>query len=190
MKGLQAVIYILKLKGKHSRLCNLSISIFKKIIISAWVYFKLKYQRRWSYRRISKLILYSFYKNTVLYLTQFFFIFYNGFSGIYYIKEGTSLHDPWTLAFYNVLFTSLPVITLGVFDRDINADIVMKFPEVYQSGHKDVFFNFTIFLSYTLNSIFHSAVCFFIPYYSLYFQSYIYNIDIDMISIGILIITC
>jgi P-type E1-E2 ATPase len=32
---------------------------------------------RSNYRRVSKLILYSFYKNTVLYLTQFFFIFYN-----------------------------------------------------------------------------------------------------------------
>ena len=36
---------------------------------------------RWSYRRISKLVLYSFYKNTVLYLTQFWYVFLNAFSG-------------------------------------------------------------------------------------------------------------
>lgn len=34
-----------------------------------------------SYRRISKLILYSFYKNILLYFTQFWFVFFSGFSG-------------------------------------------------------------------------------------------------------------
>lgn len=36
---------------------------------------------RLSYRRISKVILYSFYKNVLLYFTQFWFTFVNGFSG-------------------------------------------------------------------------------------------------------------
>lgn len=35
----------------------------------------------WSYQRLSKLILYCFYKNIALYMTQFWFSFYNGFSG-------------------------------------------------------------------------------------------------------------
>jgi phospholipid-transporting ATPase len=35
----------------------------------------------WSYQRLSQLILYSFYKNITLYMTQFWFAFYNGFSG-------------------------------------------------------------------------------------------------------------
>ncbi len=35
----------------------------------------------WSYQRLSKLILYCFYKNITLYMTQFWFAFYNGFSG-------------------------------------------------------------------------------------------------------------
>jgi phospholipid-transporting ATPase len=34
-----------------------------------------------SHRRIAKLILYSFYKNIVLYIIQFWFQIVNGFSG-------------------------------------------------------------------------------------------------------------
>jgi phospholipid-transporting ATPase len=34
---------------------------------------------RWNYRRISKIILYSFYKNTVLYISQFWFAIVNGY---------------------------------------------------------------------------------------------------------------
>ena len=37
---------------------------------------------RWSYRRIGKLICYSFYKNITLQLTQFWYVFFNGFSGL------------------------------------------------------------------------------------------------------------
>ncbi len=35
----------------------------------------------WSYQRLSRLILYSFYKNITLYMTQFWFAFSNGLSG-------------------------------------------------------------------------------------------------------------
>jgi len=36
---------------------------------------------RWNYRRQSKVVLYSFYKNIVLVLTLSLFAFYSGFSG-------------------------------------------------------------------------------------------------------------
>ena len=60
----------------------------------------------WSYQRLSNAILYSFYKNIALYMTQFWFVFTNGFSG-------QSIAESWTLTFYNVLFTSLPPFVLG-----------------------------------------------------------------------------
>lgn len=41
---------------------------------------------RYSYRRISKMILYSFYKNLTLQLTQFWYIFFNGFTGTVMIQ--------------------------------------------------------------------------------------------------------
>lgn len=83
---------------------------------------------RWNYRRISKLILYSFYKNSVFYFTQFFYVFFNGFSG-------TSIHDRLPIMLYNVLFASLPIMIIGIWDQDVKADVAMEFPELYHQGH-------------------------------------------------------
>lgn len=49
----------------------------------------------WSYHRLSKAILYSFYKNIALHMTQFWYVFQNGFSG-------QSIFESWTITFYNV----------------------------------------------------------------------------------------
>ena len=87
---------------------------------------------RWSYRRVSKLVLYCFYKNTVFFLTQLWFIFFNGFSG-------TTLHDKWTIALYNLVFSGIPIITLAVIDRDVPASAAEKFPELYFQGQKNRF---------------------------------------------------
>ncbi|KAG5439694.1 hypothetical protein PCK2_000734, partial [Pneumocystis canis] len=48
----------------------------------------------WSYQRLSKLILYSFYKNISLHMTQFWYAFHNGFSG-------QVIFESWTISFYN-----------------------------------------------------------------------------------------
>eukprot|EP01059_Diplonema_ambulator_P005982 TRINITY_DN1575_c0_g1_i1.p1 TRINITY_DN1575_c0_g1~~TRINITY_DN1575_c0_g1_i1.p1 ORF type:complete len:1309 (+),score=410.70 TRINITY_DN1575_c0_g1_i1:252-4178(+) len=124
---------------------------------------------RWNYRRNCKLILYSFYKNICLYLTQFWFCFYNSFTG-------QSLYDPWSLAGYNVIFTSLPIIGLAVFDRDIEPKRLVgdddsagieQFPELYDDGRKHKLFNTKVFWVFTLNAIMHSAICLFVPRFSL-----------------------
>lgn len=55
---------------------------------------------------------YFFYKNTVFTLVQFWFNLYAAYSG-------QRLYDDWLQAFYNLLFTSLPVIALGLLDQDV-----------------------------------------------------------------------
>lgn len=50
----------------------------------------------WSYLRLTKVILYYFYKNVTLFVILFWYTFYNGFSG-------QILFDRWTLAAYNVV---------------------------------------------------------------------------------------
>lgn len=87
---------------------------------------------RWSYRRVSKLVLYCFYKNSILYLTQLWFVFFNGFSG-------TSIHDRWTIGLYNLVFSCMPILVLAVLDRDVPATVAEKFPELYHQGHKNAF---------------------------------------------------
>lgn len=50
----------------------------------------------WNYKRISKVILYSFYKNICLYIIQLWFSFFNGYSG-------QNLFERWLIGIYNVV---------------------------------------------------------------------------------------
>eukprot|EP01117_Protostelium_nocturnum_P008732 TRINITY_DN3129_c2_g1_i1.p1 TRINITY_DN3129_c2_g1~~TRINITY_DN3129_c2_g1_i1.p1 ORF type:complete len:1130 (+),score=309.69 TRINITY_DN3129_c2_g1_i1:147-3536(+) len=109
-----------------------------------------------AYRKISKLILYSFYKNILLYLIQLWFTFYNGFSG-------QSLFERWTISMYNVLFTLLPAVVFGIQDREVNDRMVDKFPELYRSGIRGRYFNSREFWGWVINAFFHSFLAFFIP---------------------------
>ena len=84
---------------------------------------------RWNYRRISKIILYSFYKNIVLYLSQFWFTLNNGFSG-------QSYYERWTLGQFNVLFTFFPIIFYGILDQDVSENLVFQHPQLYEMGIK------------------------------------------------------
>ena len=44
---------------------------------------------------------------------MFFFNFYNSGSG-------TALYESWLIMSYNVVFTALPIVVLGVLDFDLN----------------------------------------------------------------------
>ncbi|BGP12149.1 hypothetical protein JCM10213_004714 [Rhodosporidiobolus nylandii] len=103
----------------------------------------------WSYQRLSKLILYSFYKNIALYMTGFWFAFQNSFSG-------QVLEEGWTLTFYNVVFTVLPPIVLGVFDQFVGARMLDRYPELYKLGQQNKFFSVRIFWQWIANALIHS----------------------------------
>ncbi|QLQ81682.1 hypothetical protein HG537_0F04430 [Torulaspora globosa] len=107
----------------------------------------------WSYQRISVAILYSFYKNIALYMTQFWYVFVNAFSG-------QSIMESWTLTFYNVFFTVLPPFVMGVFDQFVSSRLLERYPQLYKLGQKGQFFSVTIFWGWIINGFYHSAVTF------------------------------
>jgi len=107
---------------------------------------------RYCYRRNSIIILYTIYRNLALYLTQFWFCLFNGFSG-------QSLFDRWTLAQYN-FFTGVPIIAFGIFDKDILEKTIFRFPRMYCQGQDNEVFNAKRFFGWILNGIFHSFVVF------------------------------
>ena len=57
-----------------------------------------------------QVVSYFFYKNLTFTLTQFYFTFHTGFSG-------QRFYDDWFQTLYNVIFTSLPVIFVGLLDK-------------------------------------------------------------------------
>ncbi|KAL6541870.1 putative phospholipid-transporting ATPase 8 [Orobanche gracilis] len=73
----------------------------------------------WCYRRISMMICYFFYKNIAFGFTLFWFEAHASFSG-------QPAYNDWYMSTYNVFFTSLPVIALGVFDQDVSARLCLK----------------------------------------------------------------
>ncbi|CAO3676123.1 unnamed protein product [Umbelopsis vinacea] len=108
----------------------------------------------WSYQRLSKMIFYYFYKNVALYLTQFWYAFYNGFSG-------STLYESWTMSCFNVIFTFLPPLAIGIFDQFVSARMLDKYPQLYILGQHNEFFNQKKFWGWFANAVFHSLILFF-----------------------------
>ncbi|ESP01821.1 hypothetical protein LOTGIDRAFT_225116 [Lottia gigantea] len=114
----------------------------------------------WSYSRLCKLILYSFYKNICLYVIEFWFQFVNGFSG-------QILFERWSIGLYNVIFTMAPPLAMGLFDRYCSTETMMKNPILYKDSQKGKFFNVKVFWMWIFNSIVHSILLFWMTYAAL-----------------------
>ncbi|KAF2735963.1 phospholipid-translocating P-type ATPase [Polyplosphaeria fusca] len=108
----------------------------------------------WGYQRISKVILYSFYKNIALFMTQFWYSFQNAFSG-------QIIYESWTLTFYNVLFTAMPPFVLGIFDQFVSARLLDRYPQLYKLSQSGVFFRMHSFWSWVANGFYHSLILYF-----------------------------
>ncbi|XP_013785389.1 phospholipid-transporting ATPase ID-like [Limulus polyphemus] len=112
---------------------------------------------RWSYLRMAKFLRYFFYKNFAFTLCHFWFAFFCGFSA-------QTLFDPVFISFYNVFYTSLPVLALGIFDQDVSDKNSLKFPKLYTPGHLNLLFNKKEFLKSVFHGFLTSFILFFIPY--------------------------
>lgn len=110
---------------------------------------------RQNYKRISKVILYSFYKNIALVMALFLFNFLNG-------QSGTSFFESFVMAGWN-FFLAMPIIAIGIFDEDVPASIAMQNPRIYETGQQNCDLNLRSFSIWIVNAIFHGAVCFAIP---------------------------
>ncbi|KAK4140322.1 uncharacterized protein C8A04DRAFT_39979 [Dichotomopilus funicola] len=105
----------------------------------------------WSYHRVAKAILFSFYKNITLYLTQFWYVFQNVFSG-------EVIYESWTLSFYNVFYTVLPPLVLGILDQFVSARLLDRYPQLYSLGQNNSFFKASVFSSWIINAVYHSVI--------------------------------
>lgn len=98
---------------------------------------------RYNYVRTSKFVLCTFYKELLFYLTQVIYQRYTLFSG-------SSLYESWSLSMFNTLFTSLPVVCVGMFDQDLSPSTLLAVPELYSKGRLYQSFNLRIFLSWMI----------------------------------------
>uniref|UniRef100_A0A8D0WW83 Phospholipid-transporting ATPase n=1 Tax=Sus scrofa TaxID=9823 RepID=A0A8D0WW83_PIG len=110
----------------------------------------------WSYFRVTKCVLYCFYKNVVLYIIELWFAFVNGFSG-------QILFERWCISLYNVIFTSLPTITLGIFEQCCSQESLLRYPQLYIISQTGDIFNIKVLWIQCINAFVHSFILFWLP---------------------------
>ncbi|XP_077774926.1 putative phospholipid-transporting ATPase IM [Podarcis muralis] len=116
---------------------------------------------RWSYFRMCKFLCYFFYKNVAFTLVHFWFGFFCGFSA-------QTVYDQWFITLFNIVYTSLPVLAMGLFDQDVNEQSCLRFPKLYEPGQLNLLFNKRRFFICIAHGIYTSVVLFFIPYGAFY----------------------
>ncbi|XP_050786743.1 phospholipid-transporting ATPase ID isoform X1 [Gopherus flavomarginatus] len=112
---------------------------------------------RWSYLRMCKFLCYFFYKNFAFTMVHFWFGFFCGFSA-------QTVYDQYFITLYNIVYTSLPVLAMGVFDQDVTEQRSMEYPKLYEPGQLNLLFNKREFFICIAQGIYTSVLMFFIPY--------------------------
>ncbi|KAL7021494.1 hypothetical protein ACKWTF_011893 [Chironomus riparius] len=112
---------------------------------------------RWSYYRMCKFLRYFFYKNFAFTLCHFWFAFFCGFSA-------QTVFDPMFISVYNLFYTSLPVLALGIFEQDVSDKHSIEFPKLYAPGLTNALFNTQEFVKSVVHGVFSSLILFLIPY--------------------------
>ena len=74
---------------------------------------------------------------------------------------GTSLYESWSLSMFNTLFTSLPVIFMGVFEKDLAASTLLAVPELYTKGQRNGGFNLKVYLGWMFMAAAEAMVVYF-----------------------------
>ncbi|KAG4068488.1 hypothetical protein HA402_004829 [Bradysia odoriphaga] len=109
----------------------------------------------WSYDRLARMILYFFYKNATFVFLIFWYQLYCGFSGSVMI-------DQIYLMLYNLLFTSLPPLAIGVYDKTVSEDLLLLRPYLYRYGRLGLAYRPHSFWLTMLDALYQSLVIFFL----------------------------
>uniref|UniRef100_A0A672Z2Z7 Phospholipid-transporting ATPase n=1 Tax=Sphaeramia orbicularis TaxID=375764 RepID=A0A672Z2Z7_9TELE len=117
---------------------------------------------RWSYLRMCRFLCYFFYKNFAFTMVHFWFGFFCGFSA-------QTVYDQYFITLYNIVYTSLPVLAMGIFDQDVPDQRSLEYPKLYEPGQLNLLFNKREFFICITQGIYTSVVLFFVPYAVFYF---------------------
>lgn len=112
---------------------------------------------RYVYHRTGKYILATFWKEIVFYMVQAQYQWFVGYTG-------TSMYEQWSLTLFNIVFTSLSVIMLGIFEIDLKAETLLAIPELYTYGQRDEAFNLKKYIGWMLVACVDTAIVFWSVY--------------------------
>ena len=106
---------------------------------------------RWNYKRLARMFSWFFYKNNILGVVLYM---YNAFA----LFSGQTLFNDLYLSAYNIIFTSLPVLAIGIFDQDVHHGIVRMYPAVYGEGQRNEYFSIKVRSLWMLNSFYSGII--------------------------------
>lgn len=86
------------------------------------------------YYRNSNVTLYNLYKNILI---TFPIIAYGPLS----ILSSTYIYETWVFQFFNIFFSSLPIILFGLFNIKYSEKDLQNDPRIYEQGQQSKFFN-------------------------------------------------
>lgn len=100
---------------------------------------------------MSRVILLFFYKNFILTVITFGYVFVNDYSGMTIFNSGL-------LVGYNLLYTTFPLIILGVFDQDLSHHEIFNNLHIYTQGIKNSLFSYKSLFYYSMHSIIQGCI--------------------------------
>ncbi|KAF7852745.1 uncharacterized protein EAF02_012144 [Botrytis sinoallii] len=112
---------------------------------------------RWSYRRLGETIANFFYKNVVWTFTIFWYQIFANF-------DMTYLYDYTYILLFNLAFTSVPVIFMGVLDQDVSDKVSLAVPQLYRRGIERKEWTQKKFWLYMADGLYQSVMIFFMAY--------------------------
>ncbi|KAF8472612.1 hypothetical protein BDZ91DRAFT_652444 [Kalaharituber pfeilii] len=113
---------------------------------------------RWSYRRLAEMVANFFYKNIVWTVALFWYQLYNSFDGSY-------LFEYTYILLYNLAFTSLPIILMGILDQDVSDKVSLAVPQLYRRGILRQEWTQVKFWIYMIDGVYQSVMCFYMTYF-------------------------
>mmetsp|Transcript_14486 Transcript_14486/g.10444 ORF Transcript_14486/g.10444 Transcript_14486/m.10444 type:complete len:167 (+) Transcript_14486:79-579(+) len=138
---------ILGLEGRQAaRVSDFSISQFRFLLPLLFVH------GREAYRRNAIMICYSFYKNMIFVTPQFWYGFWQMFSG-------QTLYEPFIYQFYNLVYTCVPIVWYALFDFEFEKEKLLTDPKLYRIGIEDACINTKQFWSWVAYGFWQGLLC-------------------------------
>ncbi|XP_038213757.1 probable phospholipid-transporting ATPase VD isoform X3 [Zerene cesonia] len=125
----------------------------------------------WCYDRLARMILYFFLKNATFVFLIFWYQFFCGFSSSVMIDQ---LH----LMAYNLMFTAVPPIVIGAYDRVAPAALLLERPGLYGAARRGLAYRAHSYWLVLAESLYISLVIFFVA------AAAYWDTDVDIWAFG------
>eukprot|EP00043_Microstomoeca_roanoka_P007675 m.74086 g.74086 ORF g.74086 m.74086 type:complete len:1280 (-) comp13926_c0_seq1:27-3866(-) len=108
----------------------------------------------YSYWRMAYCVQYFFYKNLIYILPFIYF-------GPRSLFSAQTLYEQWLLTFWSVFFTSLPILCFGIFEKDLEDDVLLAHPKTYAVFTRNSVLTWKQFFIWTVIAIWHGTVAYY-----------------------------